>query len=224
MNIFICILLIINTVNCAIDCSKEHTDIYNECTDHKILFLNNTFGGYLKIDPCTPFKNREEFITTLAKYNIKCIGKWCSNNQGFSCLGKEECYHVEHIIDKQNSGNNCNKNIYGNIVMAYNKWNQQVGKLTWEHVKNEKSVVYGDIFNKAMQYVTQCDKSCKFEPNKNNLSDLDYNANLWIIISVLTAVIILLILIICISCCYFKEVCCFKNPYNSLDSFVDMDN
>jgi hypothetical protein len=46
--------------------------------------------------------------------------------------------------------------IYGNVIMAYGRWNNALGSKSWEIVQQEKSQVYGDIMIEAGAYLTAC--------------------------------------------------------------------
>jgi hypothetical protein len=76
----------------------------------------------------------------------------------WSCLsGSQECYHVEHIIPRGNSIPElaeCPTDIYGNLVMAYGKWNVQLGNKYF----SEKNEIYGQLFADAYREVYKCCK------------------------------------------------------------------
>lgn len=134
-------LYLISIVQAAINCDKNHTDIYLATPKNQLssLYLNYTYGGRLfGIDPCKKFTARKEYINTLLNLGLKCNGTWCREGKYDCVYENNNCYQVEHIVDLSNSNNNCSKNIYGNLIMAYGVWNQQVGRLNWNHVKNEK--------------------------------------------------------------------------------------
>jgi hypothetical protein len=65
---------------------------------------------------------------------------------------------VEHILDKANSVlPNASKGVVGNLVMAYGKWNQELGQLNWTNVEREKREIYGDwLVDQALLNVEWC--------------------------------------------------------------------
>lgn len=135
--------------------------------DQTDLFLPNTFigGG----DPCAKYTGRPTYIQQLASVGIHCAGKWCAQdgaNNGFGWASTDESYDGSHIVDVSNSNNDCNKEILGNVVMAYGKWNNMVGQLLWKDVRREKMRVYGDIFGQAVRNVLMCNErrgvACNF--------------------------------------------------------------
>jgi hypothetical protein len=119
-------------------CNTE-TDIYYQYIDGDIpassIYLENTYLPILcgsSIDPCMKYKDRKTYIKLLEENNIECSGPWCING-AFSCgkSGNTECWQVEHIIDQSNSDlvdQGYDVNIIGNVIMAYGKWNNQIGQ------------------------------------------------------------------------------------------------
>lgn len=160
------LLLFISIIRGARDCTNEnmHTNAYNIYKEkHSLseLFILKTFGGFLKMDPCTPFTG--DYRKLLIENGITCEGKWCGPNNGFNCTGTNtECYHIEHIIDKTNSGIEGDKLIIGNLIMAYGRWNVQIGQLCWPSVMIEKGEIYGGIFDMALDNVRKCNEA-KFD-------------------------------------------------------------
>lgn len=120
------------------------------------LFMKSTFT---KTDICKKFTNRQNFINYLESKGIYCSGKWCNGNYVYRDFSNS--YEVDHIIELKNSElNTYNKNIYGNIILAYGKWNRQVGNLNWTYGKKEKIRVYGkDIVDQAIENIKQCNPS-----------------------------------------------------------------
>jgi hypothetical protein len=108
---------------------------------------------------------RRQYIGVLEDNGINCEGPYCVDGE-FKCNQQKgeanNCYHVEHIIDMQNSLEDVkgmDKNILPNLIMAYAKWNRQIGQLNWMHVENEKREVYGDrIVNLAIHNIKVCDR------------------------------------------------------------------
>jgi hypothetical protein len=154
----------------TVDCYK-HTAIYNEWKsgvfNYNDFFMRDSYGGFLNIDPCTPMPSsqssaKKKFISILKENGIECEGRWCIDDEWKCGFGdSEECYNLEHIIDKKNSdvefGDDYNKNILGNFIFAYGKWNQQIGRIRdWESIKNEKREIYGNIFSQAYMFVRDC--------------------------------------------------------------------
>lgn len=116
--------------------AKSYTKYINSSN----LFINETFQMRYK---CRRFDGREEYLRkTLMKLPY------------FINFSK---YDVEHIIDKNNSiWPRCDKDIYGNIILANSSWNRAMGQRTWHLVEDEKKYVYGAIFNKAKDNVLYC--------------------------------------------------------------------
>lgn len=159
--------MILNIIDCANPRGKvQHTKLYSLMA-HEELYMKESFGN--KIDACKKYTTRTEFINTLNKYNIICTGRWCNNN--YKYITSSNSYEVEHIIEVHHSElNNCNKNIYGNIIFAYGKWNRQVGQLNWNNCKNEKVEVYGKtIVDTAIKNIIKCDPRCGNMSTGNNL-------------------------------------------------------
>lgn len=118
-------------------CSAEHTGIP---LGHHLMVASSFGGGQ---PPCKKF-NRVEF------------------NAAYPHDSKQ--FHIEHIVELQNSEPslaNCDKDIYGNIILANATWNRAVGNLCWKYTASEKQIVYGAIFQQAMDNVRQC---CINEP------------------------------------------------------------
>jgi len=149
---------------------NEHTETYYNWkegifTDN--FFLPNTFITNI-IDPndlatiCKPY-TRTKYVNFLRNNNIDCSGSWCIDDQ-FSCLvdGKLvlDCYQGEHIIDRRDSIPEFaedDKNIFGNIVMAYGWWNNQIGRLSWDRTETEKREIYGElIVDKVIENIRKC--------------------------------------------------------------------
>lgn len=143
-------------------CAITNSDVFDKFSkNNKLyeLYQKNTFGGFLAYQ-CIDlgYNYRKNYIKILNENNISCTDKWCNNGM-FKCFNKtKECYEVEHIVDRKNTPYNiCNPNILGNVIMAYGKWNSQVGKLCWKDAMNEKIQVYGkDIFCTAIRNIIKC--------------------------------------------------------------------
>jgi hypothetical protein len=149
---------------------NEHTETYynwKEGIFTNNFFLPNTFITNI-IDPndlttiCKPY-TRTKYVNFLRNNNIDCSGSWCIDDE-FSCLvdGKLvlDCYQGEHIIDRRDSIPEFaedDKNIFGNIVMAYGWWNNQIGRLSWDRTEAEKREIYGElIVDKAIENIRKC--------------------------------------------------------------------
>jgi hypothetical protein len=128
----------------TIDNTNNKYDIYDD----------RTFGFNVYEDPCTSISYNNKFRKRIND-KVPCIGKWCVNGT-FNCIryNNQGCYNVEHIIDKRT---NLNTNIVGNLVMAYGKWNQELGRKTYAESNAEKIRVYGQkSIDLALHYVTTC--------------------------------------------------------------------
>jgi hypothetical protein len=182
MFVAIIVLLIVMQYENTVIMSK-HTDIYNKYKAgnfNQTIFLSNTYLGFNKMfDPCQQI-DRKKFIKILVDNNIACSGSWCVDNN-YKCLkGKtDSCYHCEHIIDKKNSESEYsgyNKDILGNVIMAYGRWNMQIGQLSWRDIKEEKREIYGTkIFNQAEYYVKYCSNKTNNYYYDNYDEDQEYN-------------------------------------------------
>jgi hypothetical protein len=84
---------------------------------------------------------------------VNCTGLWCLGGEWKCVQGNSlDCYNVEHIIPKANkieAISGCNVTIFGNLIMSYGKWNQQL----LNGFYGEKIEIYGaDIV--ASAYIT----------------------------------------------------------------------
>lgn len=171
--------------------------------DHD-LFDAGTFLPSIGYDACTPLTN-QQYRALLGSLRVGCTGAWCVNGT-FSCK-QSDCYEVEHIIDRANSHNNCGRDIAGNMIMAYSRWNHQLGALSWQDVREEKSRVYGRIFLQAMDNILKCTPGCQFDDNTRIAY---YLAHLY-----MNEVSILVLIgyaagmsVVC--CCIITAACCIK--------------
>lgn len=126
------------------NCGKTSTGIPN----HN-LFIPNTWPN--NFDPC------EKLDKT--KYN-----------KLYPHDGKS--WNIEHIIELKNSEpelESCDKDIFGNVILADATWNRAVGNLCWKYCSQEKMRVYGPIFSQAMNNVRQC---CNSQPPGISTSDV----------------------------------------------------
>jgi hypothetical protein len=66
-------------------------------------------------------------------------------------------YDVEYIIDSDEGDlSKCKKNIIGNLILSNSIWNRQLDKLCWDYAKEEKMIIYSDIFSQALNNVRKC--------------------------------------------------------------------
>jgi hypothetical protein len=110
-------------------------------------------GTWLSGDICTVIPNRRAYLSKLSDRGVSCSGMWC--NDGFGTNNRREDYEMEHIIDR-NGMTSCPTDILGNLVMAYGRWNNQVGQLNPQGVSREKSEVYGSMYHLAYFNVGFC--------------------------------------------------------------------
>lgn len=162
----LCILFVTVFVNVL----GKNTQTYTQWKQGKFrgdIFLPETYLGLQQQDnPCQKIKSRAQYLKKLQSYGITCTGSWCDSEGGFGCK-VEPCYNMEHIIDIKNSlpelGPEYDRNILGNLVMAYSTWNKQVGNLpSWDEIKSEKGEIYGEIFETAMEHVRRCHQDSSF--------------------------------------------------------------
>lgn len=146
-----------------LDCDI-HTAVFTEhgsSNENNYYFVNKTYGRNLGIEICTVNEGTKSFRNVLNK-QMPCNGAHCQPNASTSwgCLknNSQECYNVEHIIPvKHNISEllDCNANIYGNLIMAYGLWNQQLGNTHYA----EKKLIYGNVFDEAYKAVYWCCKN-----------------------------------------------------------------
>lgn len=181
------ILTIISISICANPNGKNiHTSTYNDWINGRFnhnFFIEETFGNNIvthKEDLCKTL-SRNEYINLLKNNDIYCTGDWCDKNGLFTCTSYP-CYQREHIIDQKHSlfdYNPDSKDILGNYIMAYSKWNQQIGQLKWENVEKEKRIIYGDdIVNKAIENIAYCQELLYSQKSDYTLYG-DYTSNLY---------------------------------------------
>lgn len=169
--------------------SKKHTNVFLEYNDNSDIFFDkSTYGGYIYNDPCKKIKSTTEFRNYVNKH-ITCLGRWCYNGK-YSCplYNNTECYNVEHIYDLNRGDiNGCyNKDISGNLIMAWGRWNQELGKLDYKENMKEKEIIYGkEIIDKARENIIKCG-DCLIEENKNIIN----------FIKIISFIILILILLI----------------------------
>lgn len=171
------VLTLIINVHSAILCNKnsikcnQHTTVFTDWMNNKTrsnesMFIKNTFGSN---DPCRKYTTRKTYIQYLKDNNITCTGPLCTDNS-FGYLTD-----IEHIIDLKNSIlPNYDRNIYGNIILANMKWNREMGSKGWNIIQTEKSIVYGEIFNLAIENIIKC--------NQNETKNNKKHTSIWLIV------------------------------------------
>jgi hypothetical protein len=89
------------------------------------------------------------------------------------------CYHVEHIIDRRGpefADDPKIKDIAGNLVMTWGRWNSALGNLAWRNYtasSKEKAMVYGqEIMNLVRETIKKCqiNKQNEIIHTSNNIS------------------------------------------------------
>lgn len=203
------------------------TDIYYQYIDGDIpkssIYLENTYLPILcgsSIDPCTPYKDRKTYIKILEENNIQCSGPWCIDGS-FSCgkSGNTECWQVEHIIDQSNSDlvdEGYDVNILGNVIMAYGKWNVQIGQRIWPIVEEEKSLIYGNIYNISRNIITGCVDSDSWSSTKTDhrICDIDISVpitGVTIFLIIVSVIVTIETIVLCICYRFYRN--------NKLSSF-----
>lgn len=197
----------------------EHTPAYNEFyiqdgNTNFMFFDSFTFGINIYTDPCTPISPNTVF-RSFVNSKVTCSGAWCIDGL-FKCektskgVPKTECYDVEHIIDKNGPEfKYCNKNIAANMVMAWNKWNTQLGfRLDYDSNIHEKELVYGkEMMDSVRKQIQLCNVGCE-----NDWTPLTYN------FGVLEINIIIFISSIMLTCCllHCKKKKKSNDVYNQL--------
>lgn len=117
------------------------------------IYDDRTFGSTIYSNPCQKTTNAQ--FRKFVNDNVVCKGKWCVNST-FNCVygNSQNCYNVEHIIDKRTG---LNTDIAGNMVMAYGKWNQKLGRMSYDKSHEEKIKVYGYYqVDLSYNYVKNC--------------------------------------------------------------------
>ena len=142
--------------------TKEYIDNWENNGNKNYLFYDEeTFGIDLFSNSCE--------IMTKAKFrkylnrDVNCIGEWCSIDDKYNCeiYNNKNCYNVEHIIDNKGPEFvDCNKNIVGNYVMAWGRWNQNLGLIAnrdYNSSTHEKGIVYGEeLMEKVRNKFKEC--------------------------------------------------------------------
>lgn len=147
-------------------------------------FDPNTFGQAIHPDPTNIIRSNSQF-RDFVNSNVDCTGKYCvkkNNEYSFSCSGRgsKDCYHVEHMYDVNGNDpgipamcRSC-KNIPGNMVMAYGRWNSALGGLAGSNYtlsKMEKISVYSllNMVNARNSIAACCNRMYRREVMEINL-------------------------------------------------------
>jgi len=180
-------------------------------------FDPNTFGMDIYDDPCTIINSNVVFKNKINE-KINCLGTWCVDDS-FNCVLHKttECYNVEHIIDTNgNEFRNAKcKQIAGNMVMAYGRWNSQLGSRARKYYSdsiNEKMIVYRqERVNNVRDIIIKCNPDCEItKSTQQPANDVSLDREEYLVL--LTIFICLCIFIItCITYCICKyciKKCC----------------
>jgi hypothetical protein len=147
-----------------LDCN-ERTKIFqehNEYNANSFYFVKESYSA--GEDPYKSNSINNQLFRNTVISKLKCNYKHCINNEWKCDATNQECYHVEHIIP---TGHNipellgCDVNIFGNLIMAYGKWNNQLSN----KYLAEKRIIYGEIFDKAYYNIYY---NCKKQPTISN--------------------------------------------------------
>lgn len=143
------ILLLILIIRGDDICDKR-TKIYQD--------VGNNNSNYFYFDPNTYMESivpmNNDIYKKYIRDRIKCIGKWCIDNEWKCNFGNSRpCYNAEHIVARSNSIKeieHCSVDIQGNLIMAYGAWNQDMKNSYY----GEKNIVYGEeIFKSAYRSI-----------------------------------------------------------------------
>lgn len=153
---------VLSAVKCEYDHKEPcdfHTLEYQEykkggSNDVYQMYIPQTFGGRLALDPCQPYSGHEdEYFYALG--NVTCQGPLCTNDTFGNKLS------VVYIIDTRNSMlPNCSHDLMGNIVLSNQQWAAQMKMKSWAIVKSEKQAIYGSTFDKAIELIKKCNPGC----------------------------------------------------------------
>ncbi len=201
---------VIISVNAAGSSDAIHTETYEQWISGQFndtFYLENTF---LNKHRCFVLsgnnrERRSQYLKLLTRHNIECQGSWCINGH-FECkrYDSKQCYNIEHIIDIKNSIlPQYNKNIVGNIIMAYGRWNQEMGYMTWDHVETEKREIYGNyIVDQAIENIKYCHdhhfKPIMDEDGDESLPHHSYYVHHIDVIDYILGAVLLVLILVCI--------------------------
>lgn len=207
--------------------SKYYIENYNKNHNTNYEFYDNrTFGLDLYKDPCIKITDNRKFKNYINKL-LPCIGKWCIDKT-FNCIGSKNCYHVEHIIDvngKEFSNPNC-KQIAGNLVMSYGKWNSQLGsrsRVNYYDSMREKEIIYGiDKVESVRSIINKCNPECDILTglSKNDIYKNDIYKITVIILGGLLLFILGLLIFYCCQIC--KKIYRNINSYNNSNLSIEL--
>lgn len=232
------LLLLIIIVN-----GYSHTSVYKKNWEVKknknnMFYDPLTFGSSME-NPCNQI-NSNKVYRDMINEKIICNGEHCQESQ-YKCKkrGDKDCFHVERIIDVNGEEyKNCDyecKNIAGNMVMAWGRWNSALEKLArndYESSIREKEIVYGkDNVDKSRYWIEYCMKIkmitgnetdydsdcdsvdiCNCDTDSECGCDCDYDVDTGMeeykIITIVMGIImgILMIIIIFLTCVIYKWV------------------
>lgn len=226
--LFILLILFITQINMQdqfnTDCNAR-TEVFNNhgpFNDNNYYFVTDTYTleTYLRCIKVSnrDFKNRLNIIYPCD--GIHCVTNTTHRNTwGCKLDNSQDCYNVEHIIPTANNIptlRECDTNIYGNLVMAYGRWNQQLSNSYY----GEKYLIYKDIYLRAYTAVYEC---CK-----NNALELDppciAGSISWIIM-LFVSIILFVIVAAFVIYSYSKYNINKNDEYNNtLDKFIVNDS
>jgi hypothetical protein len=158
--------IFISRIDSLNDCDQMTRVLIQHGTDnnHNYFFVAQTYNsGDIKLTKasCTANIGANDFRTLINK-KFPCNGCHCQDQAStpWGCIvgDSQNCYNVEHIIPLKHNISElqgCDVNIYGNLIMAYGLWNQQLSNSHYY----EKKLIYHDIFNKAYQSIYWCCKN-----------------------------------------------------------------
>jgi hypothetical protein len=158
--------------------------------DNGYYFVPMTYGaGTYK---CNTINNNTQFRDKINSM-FECTYSHCmiDNTWGCNFGDSQNCYNVEHIIPKNNKLtelSDCNTNIYGNLIMAYGKWNTELSN----GYLDEKILIYGDIFTNAYTSVYEC---CHNHP-PTSVPKCDYTYYKVIILLCICSIVIVIFTIV----------------------------
>lgn len=116
--------------------TTEYTQYWNiEGNSNSLFYNNQTFGSQIFRDPCVIISDLS-LIKKIINSQISCTGKWCQSGE-FLCQTSPDCYDLQYLIPLNGPEfqNSC-KNITGNLVMSWKRWNQDIQKLIVDNYQN----------------------------------------------------------------------------------------
>ncbi len=152
------------SVTCYTNYCKQR---YNLNGNARYQFFDlRTFGDDIHPNPTGIIRNNNDFRKYI-KDNVQCTGMYCVEKQ-YKCSsrGDKNCYHVEHMYDKNGKDplipSKCKpcKDIPGNMVMAAGTWNAALGGVARGNYQAniaEKTEIYGQLaMSKALNNIMNC--------------------------------------------------------------------